>query len=104
MILPLNKYNYRGSFKYKILHKHHRTWQNNTLRTLDFQKYYPLTQTTQNTKDLQKHHTLLDQFYMNFIPYSRYARTVLDCEKIPFLSELLDEPDTPLTFKWPPGL
>ena len=22
---------------------------------------------------------LLDQFYMNLIPYSRYARTVLDC-------------------------
>ena len=32
---------------------------------------------------------------MNFIPYSRYARTVLDCEKIPFLREFLDKPDTP---------
>ena len=33
---------------------------------------------------------------MNLIPYSRYARTVLDREKRPFLPELLDEPDTPL--------
>ena len=32
---------------------------------------------------------------MNLIPYSRYARTVLDCEKIPFLREFLNEPDTP---------
>ena len=41
---------------------------------------------------------------MNLIPYSRYARTVLNCEKKPpFLREFLDEPDTPLTFEWPPG-
>ena len=32
---------------------------------------------------------------MNLIPYSRYARTVLNCEKRPFLREFLDEPDTP---------
>ena len=51
-----------------------------------------------------KNHTLLDQFYMNLILYSRYARTVLNCEKRPFLREFLDEPDTPLTFEWPPGL
>ena len=31
---------------------------------------------------------------MNLIPYSRYARTVLDCEKRPFLREFLDDPDT----------
>ena len=46
-------------------------------------------------KDLKKNHTLLDQFYMNLILYSRYARTALDCEKRPFLREFLDEPDTP---------
>ena len=40
---------------------------------------------------------------MNLIPYSRYARTVLNCEKTLFLREFLDEPDTPLTFEWPPG-
>ena len=40
---------------------------------------------------------------MNLIPYSRYARTVLNCEKTPFLHEFLDEPDTSLTFEWPPG-
>ena len=39
--------------------------------------------------------TLLAQFYMNLIPYSRYARSVLDCEKRPFLREFLDKPDTP---------
>ena len=33
---------------------------------------------------------------MNLIPYSRYARTVLNCEKRPFLREFLDKPDTPL--------
>ena len=44
---------------------------------------------------ISKKQYLLDQFYMNLIPYSRYACTVLDCEKRPFLSEFLDEPDTP---------
>ena len=35
-----------------------------------------------------------------FDTYSRYARTVLNCEKKPFLHEYLDEPDTPLTLEW----
>ena len=52
-------------------------------------------------RSLQKSY-LLDQFYMNLIPYSRYARTVLNCEKNTLLREFLDEPDTPLTFEWPP--
>ena len=34
-------------------------------------------------RSLQKSH-LLDHFFMNLIPYSRYTRTVLNCEKIPF--------------------
>ena len=33
---------------------------------------------------------------MNLMPCSRYTRTVLDCKKLPFLCEFLDEPDTPL--------
>ena len=51
-------------------------------------------------KKKEKNHTLLDQFYMNLIPYSlhtlytRYTHTVLDCEKVPSLREFLDEPDT----------
>ena len=40
---------------------------------------------------------------MNLIPYSRYARTVLNCEKTPFLHEFLDEPDTPLDIRVAPG-
>ena len=56
-----------------------------------------------------KSHTLLDQFYMNLIPYSRYARTVLDCKKKKkktFFSWIFGEPDTP---SWhssapPPGV
>ena len=47
-------------------------------------------------------HTLLDQFYMNLIPYSRYARTVFNYEKSPFLCEFLDKRDTPLTFECTP--
>ena len=43
----------------------------------------------------QKNQTILDQFYMNLIPYSRYARILLDCEKRPFLREFLDKPETP---------
>ena len=45
---------------------------------------------------------------MNLAPYSHYTRTVLDCEKRPFLREFLDEPDTP-SWHWsappppPPG-
>ena len=39
---------------------------------------------------------------MNLIPYSRYAHTVLGCEKRPFLREFLDKPDTLLSFEWPP--
>ena len=31
---------------------------------------------------------------MDLMPYSRNARTVLGCEKWPFLREFLDEPDT----------
>ena len=42
----------------------------------------------------QKKHTLLDHFYMNLM-YSRYARTVLDCEKRLFLRYFMDETDTP---------
>ena len=49
---------------------------------------------------------------MNLIPYSRYARTVLNFEKKKTqkkpkkkntlsIREFLDEPDTPLTFEWP---
>ena len=41
---------------------------------------------------------------MNLIPYSRYARTVLICEKRPFLREFLDEPDTPLDIRVAPGV
>ena len=41
---------------------------------------------------------------MNLIPYSRYARTVLSCEKTPFLREFLDEPDTPLDIPVPPSV
>ena len=40
----------------------------------------------------KKNHTLLDQFYINLIQYSRYARTVLDSEKRRFLRDFLDEP------------
>ena len=49
-----------------------------------------------------KTHTLLDQFYINLIPYSRHARTVLDFEKRPFLREFFDESDTPLDFQVAP--
>ena len=31
-----------------------------------------------------------------------YARTLPGPEKQPYLREFLDEPDTPLTFEWPP--
>ena len=42
---------------------------------------------------------------MNLIPYSRYACTVLDCEKKPFLHEFLDEPYTPFDIQVPlPGV
>ena len=41
---------------------------------------------------------------MNLIPYSRYARTVFNYEKSPFLHEFLDESDTPLDIRGhPPG-
>ena len=53
--------------------------------------------------DLPKSHTLLDQFNINLIPYSRHARTVLNCEKRPFLREFLDEPDTLLDIRVPSG-
>ena len=45
-------------------------------------------------RSLQKSYPL-EKFYMNLIPNSRYARTVLYCEKRSFLREFLDEPDTP---------
>ena len=41
---------------------------------------------------------------MNLIPYSRYARTVFNYEKSPFLREFLDAPNTPLDIRvHPPG-
>ena len=51
-----------------------------------------------------KKNTLLDHFSMNLIPYSRYACTVLSREKKTLLLQFLDEPDTPLTFEWPPDV
>ena len=39
---------------------------------------------------------------MNLIPYSRYARTVLDCKKDPFHVIFLDEPDTLLDIQVAP--
>ena len=39
---------------------------------------------------------------MNLIPYSRYARTVLNCEKRPFLGEFLEEPDTHIDIRVAP--
>ena len=61
---------------------------------------YPFTQilheNNPNYVRSQKISYLFDQFYMNLIPYSRYACTVLGCEKWPFVREFLDEPDTPL--------
>ena len=50
-----------------------------------------------------KKNTLLDHLSMNLIPYSRYACTVLSREKIPFLRQFLDEPDTPFDILVNPG-
>ena len=96
MILPLNKYNVEDLSNTKF-YKNITELGKTTLSTLDFQKYYPRTQifAWKTTLNLQKFHTLLDLFYMNLVPYSRYAHTVLDCEKRTFLREFLDEPDTP---------
>ena len=46
-------------------------------------------------RKIKKNHTLQDQFDTNLIPFSRYARKVLNCEKGPFLHEFLDKPDIP---------
>ena len=65
---------FRGSFKYKILQKHHRTWQNYP-KYVRFPKILPSYTNfcMKNNKyvKISKNHTLLDQFYMILIPYLR---------------------------------
>ena len=75
MILPLNKYNLEDLSNTKI-YKNISELGKSTLSTLDFQKYYPLTQifawkTINRLRKISKNHTLLDQFYMNLIPHLR---------------------------------
>ena len=51
-----------------------------------------------------KIHTLLDQINMNVIHYSRYARTVLNCEKDPFYVKFWTSLIPPLDIQLaPPG-
>ena len=99
MILPLNKYNLEDLSNTKFYNSITEFGKINPKYILDF-KNITLLHTfcmKNNPKYVKssKNHTLSDQFYMNLIPYSRYAHTVLDCEKRPFLCEFLDEPDTP---------
>ena len=99
MILPLNKYNLEDLSNTKF-YKNITELGKTTLSTLDFQKYYPLTQIfawkTINNK-ISKNHTLSDQFYMNLIPYLRTYSAGL-WKKDQFLREFLDPI---LTFKCP---
>ena len=85
-----------GSFKYKILQKHHRTWQNypkyvRSPKILPSYTNFFKWKTTLTPKYVRfpKNHTLLTNVTwipgMNLIHFSHYARTVLDCEKGSFL-------------------
>ena len=59
--------------------------------------------TPKYARSQKKTHTLLDQFYMNLIPYSCYARTALNWKNT-LLREFLDKPDTPLDIRVAPGI
>ena len=83
MILPLNKYNLEDLSNTKFYKNI--TWQNYP-KYVRFPKISPSYTNfcmKNNPKYVRspKKHTLVDQFYMNLIPYSHYTCTVLDCEK-----------------------